>query len=194
MEPSRKAGMVLVLMAVLGWTAYCLFFLMLMGVPSIDGAAEEAGGVRLTIVLGWIAGLAVGAVAALGLRRGMFNDTPPRTRARLAVAGVTASAALVVAFYWAGMSGTLLFLWGPILGAVLLLAAWASPPSLRRRLTQAVAGALAGFGVVAALFLILPPGMLGFHFWTLLAVVAFAAAAWWIWPVFMQRTRHPSTH
>jgi hypothetical protein len=181
----------LVLLAMLAWTVYCLFFLVSLGVPAIEGAAEVADYARLTIIAGWLAGLAIGAVAVLALWRRTFDLTPRRLRVWLAVSGLAMSAVLVIALYWLELSGMLLFLWGPLVAGVLLLVGWASTPPLRQRLRSALVGWLVSFGGVAALWFVLPPGTLSFHFWTLLAFVSFAAAAWWAWPLF--RREHPAS-
>jgi hypothetical protein len=190
MEPSRTPEIGLVSLAMLAWTVYCLFFLVLLGVPAVEGAAEVADQMRLTIIGGWLLGLAIGAVAVLALWRRTFDATPRRLRVWLAVSGSAMSAVLVIALYWLELSGILLFLWGPLVAGVLLLIGWASTPPLRQRLRRALVGWLVGFGAVATLWFILPPGTLSFHFWTLLALVSLAAAAWWAWALF--RARAPS--
>lgn len=183
MEPARRAAIGLVLLAMLAWTVYGLFFLVLLGVPAIEGAAEIADRIRLTIIGSWLAGLAIGAVAVFALWRRTFDATPTRLRVWLALSSLVMTAVLVIALYWLELSGILLFLWGPLAAGVLLLIGWASTPPLRQRLRRALVGWLVGFGAVATLWFVLPPGKLGFHFWTLLALVSLAAAAWWAWPL-----------
>lgn len=187
--PSRTPDIVLVLLAMLAWTVYCLFFFVVLQVPSIAGAAEAADQFRLTIVAGWLAGLAIGSIAVLALWRGSFDLTPERIRVRLAVGGFALGGVLVIALYWLDLSWMLLFFWAPLLAGVLLLLGWAATPPLRGRLGRALVGWLVGFAGVATLWFVLPPGTLSFHFWTLLALVSFAAAAWWAWPLIRARAR-----
>jgi len=142
MEPARKALVSLVLVAMLAWTTYCLFFFLLLQTPSIAGAAEIAYGARLTIIVSWLAGLAIAAVVVFASWRHTFDATPMRLRQWSAAGASVIVVVLVIALYSLRLSG-----------------------------------------------LVLPPGTLGFHLWTLLALLSLAAAAWWAWPLLRARTR-----
>ncbi len=189
MEPARKALVSLVLVAMLAWTTYCLFFFLLLQTPSIAGAAEIAYGARLTIIVSWLAGLAIAAVVVFASWRHTFDATPMRLRQWSAAGASVIVVVLVIALYSLRLSGLLVFLWSPMVAGPLLLVGWASPPAVRLRLRRALVLWLVGLGVVAALWLVLPPGTLGFHLWTLLALLSLAAAAWWAWPLLRARTR-----
>jgi hypothetical protein len=186
MKARRNFEIGLALLAIVAWTVYCLSFFVLLGTPSIEGAENVAAQARLMIVGGWLAGMSVGLVAVYGLWRGVFDQAPRSLRIRLAAAGLFATAVLLGTLYSVGLSGVLVFLWAPIGSAVLLLVGWACRRPMRRRLQLALMGWLIGCAMVAALWLVLPPGALGFHFWTLLALVSVAAATWWAVPLIPQ--------
>ena len=193
MQPWRRTAVVLALLCMLAWSIYCLFFLLTLGTPAIEGAAEVAERWRVVIIVGWLAGLAVGSIAVFSLSRGTFDRVARRVRVWIASAAVVLSAAVVVSLYWLELSGVLLFLWGPLAGAVLLLVAWASSPRDRHRLGQAATGWGIGFAAVAALWFVLPSGTLQFHFWTLLFGVTAAAVVWWAWPGLADAARRLAT-
>lgn len=187
MEPGRRTDVGLVWVAMLAWTGYCLFFLLLINEPAVQGASEVAAQGRFTIIGGWLAGLAIGIVAIFGLRRQTFDSTPRVVRVRLAVSGVVLACVLALALSWAGLLMLMLFLWGPLVAGNLLLTGWASAPPQRQRLRRALVGWSSGFAAVTLLWFVLPPGTLGFHFWTLLALVSLAAATWWVGPFLLTR-------
>jgi hypothetical protein len=183
MEPWRRAGIAIALLAMAGWTVYCVFFFVALATPAIEGAAQATALWRLIIIGGWLAGIVVGTVTIRGFAANTFAGVRPALRTRLAVAALVTAAAAVAALYWLEMSVLLVFFWGPLAAAVLLLVAWAAGPATRRRLGVAAGAWLLGFAAVAALWFALPSGTLQFHFWTLLGVVTAAVVAWWTWPM-----------
>ena len=187
-ERWRGRLVVLIVVAMLAWSAYGLFFLLLLGTPSIEGAEEVARQARLMIGGGWLAGLVVGAAAVIGLRRRTFDETPSARRVVAAIVGLGLIATIVVAAYWMRAPAPVLFLWGPLALAGLLLVGWASAPRMRRRLLEALVIFGAGCLGIAALWFGLPPGSMQFGLWQLLALVAVVAATWWA--LGLARRRH----
>jgi hypothetical protein len=182
MEPWRKNGIAIALLAMAAWSVYCAFFFLALATPPIEGAAEATALWRLAIVGGWLSGMVVGASAILGLARNTFSGVRGPSRTRLAAVALVTAGAAVIALYWLELSGLLIFFWAPLTAGVLLLVAWASGPVMRRRLAVAAGAWLIGFAAVAALRFALPHGTLQFHFWTILGVLTVAVVAWCIWP------------
>lgn len=184
----RGVEIFLVAGAAFAWTAYCLFFFVFMGTPPISNGTLEFA-LRLTIIGGWLAGMAVAAVAIWGLRRSTFDETPRPLRVRVALGSLVAITVFVIAMYWVEMPILLTFFWGPLVGSGLLVTGWASSERMRFRLKQAVAGWVIGLAGVAVIWLVLPPGTLQDRFWLLVAAVNVAAATWWAWPLLLARAR-----
>ncbi len=182
MEPWRKDGIAIALLAMAAWTVYCAFFFLALATPAVEGAAEATALLRLAIVGGWLSGMLVGTIAMLGFARNTFAGVRATTRAWLAAVALLTTGAAVVAFYWSELSVLLIFFLAPLTAGVLLLMAWAAGPAMRHRLAVAIGAWLIGFVAVAALWFALPPGTLQFHFWTILGAVTAAVVAWCIWP------------
>lgn len=178
MSADRRVAIALVLLALVAWTAYIFFWLGTMGVPSIEGAAEEAERIRLAILVIWLVGLAIGATALVGLGRGTFDAVPRSRRVRLAIAGYAIGAAAVVALYWFNLAILLIFAWPALAAALLMLTAWASTADVRRRLGVALIGWLIGVTAVGAAWFVATHVMREL-LWLGWGVVTLAAAAWW---------------
>ena len=131
MEPWRKAGVAIALLAMAAWTVYCVFFFLVLATPAVEGAAEATALWRLTIVGGWLSGMVVGTIAILGFARNTFAGVGAPSRAWLAAIALVTAGVAVVALYWLGLSGVLLFFWAPLAAALLLLVAWAAGPAMR---------------------------------------------------------------
>jgi hypothetical protein len=174
----RNAGIVLVLLAMLAWSVYIAFWQLTLGVPPIEGAAEQEAWLRLTILVIWLIGLAVGVVALVGLSRRTFDSVPPARRRKLAIGGYAIGGLIVIGLAWFNLIYLLVFGWIPLAAALLLLTAWASPPEMRSRLGLAVLGWAVGVSAVGMAWFF-ATDLMRDVVWLAWAVVTVVAAAWW---------------
>ncbi len=181
MPADRGVAIVLVLLAMLGWTAYMAFWFFMLHAPPLPGAVEDLARTKLAMVAIWVVGLGIGGLGVIGLWRRTFDKAPRAWRVRLAKAGVAAAVVVVVAAYWFEVASLLVFGWPALIAGVLMLLAWASTSRMRDRLGTAVLIWFAGVALAAVAWFF-ATRIVGHNIWLIWALVSAVAVVWWLLP------------